>query len=234
MILPPTLGIRDIHLVAQHIPYDPGFLPRRKRLDHRHIAQLRQPLVSGQAPTIYTAEYLLQQLPEFSFTHAASLARPGYKPSDTTRMATMRHDGTAHPPRCHSASADAGVSPSADTETSVNVGRRLEYSHWNVPTYHRMHVKTHLLAHHAIRQPSSMIIRHTAAVAPAMQQPSTLGIKPTRLRRPPCITMGASHRYRQKTPIRSSQSITLRRGPNRDSQPPYATSVPCSTQGMQR
>ncbi len=80
VVLPPTPGIRDIHLVAQHIPHDAGLLPRGKRFDHRHIAQFGQPLILGQAPTIHTAEHLLQQLPEFTFTHAASLAQPGYKP----------------------------------------------------------------------------------------------------------------------------------------------------------
>ncbi len=113
VVLPPTPGIGDIHLVAQHIPHDAGLLPRGKCFDHRHITQFGQPLILGQAPTIHTAEHLLQQLPEFTFTHAASLAQPGYKPTNDCPLCTCLLQ--LH--TCHHASACAGEHPRRRSRT---------------------------------------------------------------------------------------------------------------------
>lgn len=37
MIVAPTLGVRNLHLVAEHIPDHAWLLPRVQRLDHGHI-----------------------------------------------------------------------------------------------------------------------------------------------------------------------------------------------------
>ena len=45
MIFAPTLGIRDTHLVAEHIPHHSRLLTCTKRVDHRHTAKAIKHLI---------------------------------------------------------------------------------------------------------------------------------------------------------------------------------------------
>lgn len=73
MIPPPTFGIRNVHLIAQHIPHHTRFKPRMQRLDHRHVVQPRQLLILRQRPAIAASEHLFEQLPKFPFLHEPSV-----------------------------------------------------------------------------------------------------------------------------------------------------------------
>lgn len=52
MIVAPTLGVRNLHLVAEHIPDHAWLLPRVQRLDHGHIRQFGHPLITRQRTTV--------------------------------------------------------------------------------------------------------------------------------------------------------------------------------------
>lgn len=99
MVLAPSPGVRDIHLITQYVPYDTWLIPCGERFNHRHVMKLGQTLVTGQASTIDPAEHLFKQLPEFTFTHAASLAHPRY--IRRLAWASLRHwpHNDATPPR---------------------------------------------------------------------------------------------------------------------------------------
>lgn len=73
MILSPPLGIRDFHLIAQHIPYGSRLFAIVQRLENRTVVQLHQPLVTRQRPAISAAEHFFQQFPKLTFTHAPSI-----------------------------------------------------------------------------------------------------------------------------------------------------------------
>lgn len=73
MFLAPAPRIRNIHLVAQHIPHRARLLTGSKRLLNGHGLQRGQLLVAGKASPIGMAKHLIKQLPEFSLTHEASL-----------------------------------------------------------------------------------------------------------------------------------------------------------------
>ena len=70
MIFAPTLGIRDTHLVAEHIPDHSRLLARTERVDRRHTAKAIKYLIMRQRSTIATSEHFLKQLPKFTFLHA--------------------------------------------------------------------------------------------------------------------------------------------------------------------
>ena len=69
MILAPSSGIRDVHLVAQHVPHHTGLLPRVKRLDGRHALQPVEHLVVRESTPVAAPEHFLKQLPKFTFLH---------------------------------------------------------------------------------------------------------------------------------------------------------------------
>lgn len=70
MIFAPTLGIRDAHLVAEHIPHHSRLLTCTERVDHRHTAKAIKYLIMRQRSTVAASEHFLKQLPKFTFLHA--------------------------------------------------------------------------------------------------------------------------------------------------------------------
>lgn len=70
MVLSPTFGVRNVHLVAQNVPYHAGLLPHFKRFDGCQTVQSVKHLVVCERAAIATAEYLFKQLPKFTFLHA--------------------------------------------------------------------------------------------------------------------------------------------------------------------
>ena len=70
MVLSPTFGVRNVHLVAQNVPYHAGLLPHFKRFDGCQTVQSIKHLVVCERAAIATAEYLFKQLPKFTFLHA--------------------------------------------------------------------------------------------------------------------------------------------------------------------
>ena len=70
MIFAPTLGIRDTHLFAKHIPHNSRLLTCTERVDHRHTAKAIMHLITRQRSTVAASEYLFKQLPKFTFLHA--------------------------------------------------------------------------------------------------------------------------------------------------------------------
>lgn len=60
MIVAPTLGVRNLHLVAEHIPDHAWLLPRVQRLDHGHIRQFGHPLITRQRTTVGPTEHLFK------------------------------------------------------------------------------------------------------------------------------------------------------------------------------
>lgn len=70
MVLAPSLRIRDVHLVAQHIPHHTGLLPRIKRLHCRHTLKFVKHLIMRKCSAVATPKHLFKQLPKFSFMHA--------------------------------------------------------------------------------------------------------------------------------------------------------------------
>lgn len=70
MVLSPTFGVRNVHLVAQNVPYHAGLLPHFKRFDGCQTVQSIKHLVACERAAIATAEYLFKQLPKFTFLHA--------------------------------------------------------------------------------------------------------------------------------------------------------------------
>lgn len=73
MVLSPTFGVRNVHLVAQNVPYHAGLLPHFKRFDGCQTVQSIKHLVACERAAIATAEYLFKQLPKFTFLHAPSV-----------------------------------------------------------------------------------------------------------------------------------------------------------------
>ena len=63
MVLSPTFGVRNVHLVAQNVPYHAGLLPHFKRFDGCQTVQSVKHLVVCERAAIATAEYLFKQLP---------------------------------------------------------------------------------------------------------------------------------------------------------------------------
>ena len=74
MVMAPTLGIRNLHLIAEHVPNHARLLPRVQSLKNGHIRQLRHTLIPGQRPAIATTEHFFKQLPKFPFTHTRQCA----------------------------------------------------------------------------------------------------------------------------------------------------------------
>ncbi len=70
MVLSPTFGVSNVHLVAQNVPYHAGLLPHFKRFDGCQTVQSIKHLVVCERVAIATAEYLFKQLPKFTFLHA--------------------------------------------------------------------------------------------------------------------------------------------------------------------
>lgn len=70
MIFAPTLGIRDTHLVAEHIPHHSRLLTCAERVDRRHTAKAIKHLITRQRSTVAASEHFLKQLPKFTFLHA--------------------------------------------------------------------------------------------------------------------------------------------------------------------
>ena len=70
MVLSPTFGVRNVHLVAQNVPCHAGLLPHFKRFDGCQTVQSIKHLVACERAAIATAEYLFKQLPKFTFLHA--------------------------------------------------------------------------------------------------------------------------------------------------------------------
>lgn len=60
MIVAPTLGVRNLHLVAEHIPDHAWLLPRVQRLDHSHIRQFGHPVITRQRTTVGPTEHLFK------------------------------------------------------------------------------------------------------------------------------------------------------------------------------
>ena len=60
MIVAPTLGVRNLHLVAEQIPDHAWLLPRVQRLDHGHIRQFGHPLITRQRTTVGPTEHLFK------------------------------------------------------------------------------------------------------------------------------------------------------------------------------
>ena len=65
MVLSPTFGVRNVHLVAQNVPYHAGLLPHFKRFDGCQTVQSIKHLVACERAAIATAKYLFKQLPKF-------------------------------------------------------------------------------------------------------------------------------------------------------------------------
>ena len=71
MIGAPTLGIGNVHMVAQHVPYHARLLPRRQRLRRGKSRERVKMLILDQAPAIPMTEHLIHQFPEFPFSHVS-------------------------------------------------------------------------------------------------------------------------------------------------------------------
>lgn len=74
MIPAPSLRIRNIHLVAQHIPDNARFDARCESLYHAHAPKRGELLVMGKTAAIAAAENLLEQLPKLPFAHSTSIS----------------------------------------------------------------------------------------------------------------------------------------------------------------
>lgn len=74
MISAPSLRIRNIHLVAQHIPDDARLDTRCESLHHAHALKRGELLVMGKTAAIAAAENLLKQLPKLPFAHSTSIS----------------------------------------------------------------------------------------------------------------------------------------------------------------
>lgn len=96
MIGAPTLGIGNVHMVAQHVPYHARLLPRRQRLRRGKSRERVKMLILDQAPAIPMTEHLIHQFPEFPFSHV-SQSNPARRREcrHTNRRHTPEHDETA-------------------------------------------------------------------------------------------------------------------------------------------
>lgn len=96
MIGAPTLGIGNIHMVAQHVPYHARLLSRRQRLRRGKSRERVKMLILDQAPAIPMTEHLIHQFPEFPFSHV-SQSSPAPPPRMPAYQSTPppEHDETA-------------------------------------------------------------------------------------------------------------------------------------------
>ena len=60
MVLSPTFGVRNVHLVAQNIPDHSRLLTSAKRVHRRHAAKTIKHLVMRQRSTIATTKHLFK------------------------------------------------------------------------------------------------------------------------------------------------------------------------------
>lgn len=97
MIGAPTLGIGNVHMVAQHVPYHARLLPRRQRLRRGKSRERVKMLILDQAPAIPMTEHLIHQFPEFPFSHVSQSnpAPPPRMPAYQSTPPPPEHDETA-------------------------------------------------------------------------------------------------------------------------------------------
>lgn len=99
MIGAPTLGIGNVHMVAQHVPYHARLPPRRQRLRRGKSRERVKMLILDQAPAIPMTEHLIHQFPEFPFSHvsqsnpAPPLRMPAYQSTPHPRTRRNRPPG---------------------------------------------------------------------------------------------------------------------------------------------
>ncbi|KFI93447.1 hypothetical protein BISA_1534 [Bifidobacterium saguini DSM 23967] len=74
MVTAPTLGIRHLHLIAQHIPDHARLFTGIQSFQHGHVRQFRHSLVSGKRPSITTAKHFFKEFPKFTFAHTRQCA----------------------------------------------------------------------------------------------------------------------------------------------------------------
>ena len=60
MIVAPTLGVRNLHLVEEHFPDHAGLLPRVPRLDHVHCRHFGNRFITRQLTTVGPTEHLFK------------------------------------------------------------------------------------------------------------------------------------------------------------------------------
>ncbi len=60
MVPAPAPRIGNVHLIAQHVPYHPGLLPRFQCLDRRHAVQSIEHLIASKGTTITTSKHLFE------------------------------------------------------------------------------------------------------------------------------------------------------------------------------
>lgn len=69
MPMPPPLRVTNPHMVTQHVPDDTRLLPIGERLGSGPPLQRIELLIFDRAATVRPSEHLVDQLPEFPFTH---------------------------------------------------------------------------------------------------------------------------------------------------------------------
>ena len=94
MIGAPTLGIGNVHMVAQHVPYHARLLPRRQRLRRGKSRERVKMLILDQAPAIPNTSSTSSQNSRSRMS--PSLTRPRRcECRHTNRRHTPEHDETA-------------------------------------------------------------------------------------------------------------------------------------------
>ena len=124
MIVAPTLGVRNLHLVAEHIPDHAWLLPRVQRLDHGHIRQFGHPLITRQRTTVGPTEHLFQYFPEFPFTH-------------TRQCATNRRTA-----KTRIATSDTGSQLDIDYGTRLHTANRSALDRVEIISHHAQHARS--------------------------------------------------------------------------------------------
>lgn len=96
MIGAPTLGIGNVHMVAQHVPHHARLLPRRQRLRRGKSRERVKMLILDQAPAIPMTEHLIHSSQNSRSRMSPSLTRPRRcECRHTNRRHTPEHDETA-------------------------------------------------------------------------------------------------------------------------------------------
>jgi hypothetical protein len=87
VVLAPSSFVGNLQLIAQHVPNGSRFNTLFKRFDHRFVAEPYKYLVTRDRTPIHSSQHLIEQLPEFTFPHTATLSEQYEKAHHLKRWA---------------------------------------------------------------------------------------------------------------------------------------------------
>lgn len=99
MLFAPTSLIGNLKLVTQYVPNGSRLDTLFERLDHGHVAKPHKHLIPRQRSPIGATQYLIKQLPKFTFPHTATLTERYEKTHRSKAMGPVESIITPHQSR---------------------------------------------------------------------------------------------------------------------------------------